>query len=75
MSNHRFVNKGLLHADPKILAAVIDYFEHGGTVTVCKSGRRSHKNISFPMRRGSISDSGHKAVILRNQSYSSRVRG
>lgn len=75
MSNTRFVNKGLLRADPKVLAAVIDYFENGGTITVCKSGRRSHQNTSFPPRRGSVALSGRKAVELRNQGYSSQLKG
>ena len=47
MSNARFYNKGLHNADPKTLAAIIEFFENGGEVTVCEPGKRSSKAIKL----------------------------
>jgi hypothetical protein len=65
MSNTRFTPKNPDGKDISLRLAVINYFEHGGKITVCKPGRRSKANTSFPAIRGTVSHSGHKAVELR----------
>lgn len=66
MSNARFVNKGLLKSDLNTLNALINYFENGGTITACKTGRRSKANTSFPQVHGTKANLGAKKVNLRN---------
>lgn len=66
MSNARFVNKGLLKSDLNTLNALINYFENGGTITVCKPGRRNCANTSFPLVHGTKANLGAKKVTLRN---------
>lgn len=74
--NSRFVNKALIKSDLNTLNALIKYFEFGGTITICKPGKRSKSNTSFPMVHGTISNMGAKAVSLtKNGSPSKRKRG
>lgn len=75
MSNARFVNKGLLKSDLNTLNALINYFENGGTITVCKPGRRNCANTSFPIVRGTIANRGAKATNLGNAGIVSRKKG
>lgn len=65
--NHRFVNKGLLKSDLNTLNALINYFENGGTITVCKTGRRSKANTSFPQVHGTVANVGAKKTNLRSK--------
>jgi hypothetical protein len=65
MSNPRFVNK-TLNLNYNTLDALSTYFENGGTITVCKQGRRSKANTSFPMIKGTIANRGLKQVSLTN---------
>lgn len=39
--NARFANKGLLKSDLATLNALMNYFEKGGAITVCKPGKRN----------------------------------
>lgn len=62
--NHRFAKKNLeLRIDT--VDALLSYFENGGAITVCKPGRRSRANTSFPMIRGSVSHMGAKSNNLK----------
>jgi hypothetical protein len=72
MSNARFVNKGLLKSDLATLNALINYFENGGTITVCKAGKRSKANTSFPMIKGTVANIGAKSVNLKNSGAKAR---
>lgn len=66
MSNARFVNKGLVRGtDYATLNALVNYFENGGTITVCKPGRRSKANTSFPLIKGTVSSTGAKSANLK----------
>lgn len=65
--NARFVNKGLLKSDLATLNALINYFEDGGTITVCPTGKRSKANTSFPQVHGTISNRGVKKTTLRTK--------
>jgi len=65
MSNARFVKKSF-NMDYATLTALTNYFENGGTITVCKAGRRSKANTSFPQIHGSIANRGAKQVSLTN---------
>ena len=65
MSNPRFVKKSF-NLDLGTLNALTNYFENGGTITVCKAGRRSRANTSFPQVHGTISNRGVKKVTLSN---------
>ena len=65
MSNARFVKKSF-NMDYATLTALTNYFEHGGTITVCKTGRRSRANTSFPQVHGTIANRGAKKVNLSN---------
>ena len=47
-ASDRFVKKSF-NMDYATLNAITNYFEHGGTIKVCKTGRRSKANTSFPM--------------------------
>lgn len=64
-ASDRFVNK-VRGNDYATINALVNYFENGGTITVCKTGRRSKANTSFPSIKGSIAYSGHKNVALKN---------
>ena len=73
MSNARFVNKGLNKPlDYASLNALINYFEDGGTITVCKPGRRSKANTSFPAIKGTVSNIGAKSANLKNSGHKAR---
>ena len=73
MSNARFVNKALHRgSDYATLNALVNYFENGGTITVCKQGRRSKANTSFPMIKGTISNVGAKSVSLKSNGLKGR---
>ncbi len=65
MSNPRFVNK-TLKLNYNTIDALSTYFANGGTITVCKQGRRSKANTSFPMIKGTIANRGAKQVSLTN---------
>lgn len=75
MSNARFVNKGLLKSDLNTLNALINYFENGGTITVCKAGRRSKANTSFPQIHGTVAHRGAKSETLRKSGIVSIKKG
>ena len=63
--NHRFAKKNLvLRADT--IDALLSYIENGGTITVCKPGRRSKANTSFPLIRGTVANMGAKSHNLIN---------
>lgn len=66
MSNTRFTPKNPDGKDVSLRLAVINYFEHGGKITVCKPGRRSKANTSFPMVHGTVANVGAKSVNLKN---------
>jgi hypothetical protein len=72
MSNTRFTPKNPDGKDVSLRLAVINYFEHGGKITVCKPGRRSKANTSFPMTHGTVANMGAKAVNLKNIGTKSR---
>jgi len=57
------------------MEALQNYFENGGTITVCKPGRRSKANTSFPAIKGSIASVGRKQVSLRNSGVTKGLRG
>jgi hypothetical protein len=65
--NARFVNKGKLKADLATPNALVNYFEDGGTITVCKPGRRSKANTSFPQVHGTVANVGAKKTNLRSK--------
>lgn len=67
MSNARFVNKGLYRGieDYATINAYINYFENGGKITVCKPGRRSKANTSFPLIKGTVAYTGAKSAGLK----------
>lgn len=65
--NARFVNKGLLKSDLATLNALINYFEDGGTITVCKPGKRSKANTAFPQVHGTVANVGAKKTNLRSK--------
>ncbi len=76
MSNARFVNKGLHRgSDYATLKAMIDYFENGGTITVCKTGKRSKANTSFPQIHGTVASRGRKSETLRKSGIVSIKKG
>ena len=54
------------------LEALSTYFENGGTITVCKQGRRSKANTSFPLIKGTVSNVGAKSVGLKSQGLKGR---
>ena len=76
MSNARFVNKSLNKPmDYASLNALINYFDNGGVITVCKTGRRSKANTSFPAIRGTVAHSGHQSVALRRSGKLATKKG
>ena len=61
--NHRFAKKNLaLRIDT--IDALLSYIENGGTITVCKPGRRSKANTSFHQVHGTVAYRGAKQVNL-----------
>jgi hypothetical protein len=72
--NHRFAKKNLeLRIDT--VDALLSYFENGGAITVCKAGRRSKANTSFPLIRGTVAHSGHQSVALRRSGKLATKKG
>ena len=63
--NHRFAKKNLI-LNVNTIDALLTYFENGGTITVCKPGRRTKANTSFPQVHGTIANRGVKKVTLSN---------
>ena len=55
--------------------ALTNYFENGGTITVCKAGRRSKANTTFPLIRGTVAHSGHQSVALRRSGKLATKKG
>ena len=74
MSNPRFVKKSF-NLDVATLNALSNYFENGGTITVCKAGRRSKANSSFTMVKGNVAHRGAKQQTLRNSGVVSAKKG
>jgi hypothetical protein len=72
--NARFVNKNLI-LNSDTVDALLTYFELGGTIKVCKPGKRTPANTSFPVIKGSIATVGRKQVSLRNSGITSGLRG
>jgi len=64
--NARFAKKNLA-LNVNTMDALLTYIENGGTITVCKPGKRSKANTSFPVIKGSVSYRGVKANNLRNK--------
>lgn len=62
-ASDRFTKRNL-KLNYNTLDALTNYFENGGTITVCKQGRRSKANTSFPQVHGTISNRGAKQVNL-----------
>jgi hypothetical protein len=62
--NARFAKKNL-QLNINTMEALEKWIENGGAITVCKPGRRSKANTSFPMIRGSIANAGAKASNLK----------
>ena len=63
--NHRFAKKNL-QLNINTIDALLTYFENGGTITVCKPGRRTKANTSFPQVHGTVAYRGAKQQTLRN---------
>ena len=61
----RFTKKNLV-LNYNTLEALSTYFENGGTITVCKPGRRNRANTSFPQVHGTVANRGAKQVNLTN---------
>ena len=49
--NARFAKKNL-KLNVNTIDALLSYIENGGTITVCKPGRRTRANTSFPQVHG-----------------------
>jgi len=62
--NARFAKKNL-QLNCNTMDALLSYFENGGAITVCKPGRRSKANTSFPLIRGTVANAGAKASNLK----------
>ena len=63
--NARFAKKNL-QLNVNTIDALLSYIENNGKVTVCKPGRRSKANTSFPQVHGTIANRGVKKVTLSN---------
>ena len=63
-NNARFAKKNL-QLNINTIEALEKWIENGGVVTVCKPGRRSKANTSFPLIRGTIANAGAKASNLK----------
>ena len=72
--NARFAKKNL-QLNVNTIDALLTYFENGGTINVCKPGRRNAANTSFPLVKGSIATVGRKQVSLRNSGITKGLRG
>ena len=72
--NHRFAKKNL-QLNCNTIDALFTYFENGGAITVCKPGRRSRANTSFPLIRGTVAHSGHQSVALRRSGKLATKKG
>ena len=64
-ASDRFVKKSF-NLDLATLNALTNYFENGGTITVCKKGRRTKANTTFPLIRGTVANMGAKSHNLIN---------
>ena len=62
--NHRFAKKNL-QLNINTIEALEKWIENGGAITVCKTGRRSRANTSFPLIRGTVANAGAKASNLK----------
>ena len=71
--NTRFHIKNPDGKDVSLRLAVINYFENGGKITVCKRGKRSKANTSFPMIKGTISNVGAKSNGLKSSGLKGRI--
>lgn len=49
--NARFANKALLKSDYATLKALIDFYEKGGSVTVCKPSKRNLAKSPLPVKK------------------------
>jgi len=63
--NARFAKKNL-NLNVNTIDALLTYYENGGTITVCKPGRRTRANTSFPQVHGTVANRGAKQVNLTN---------
>jgi len=63
--NARF-SKKVLNLTPSTIDALLTYIENGGTITVCKPGKRTRANTSFPQVHGTVANRGAKQVNLTN---------
>ena len=61
--NARFAKKNL-NLNVNTIDALLTYYENGGTITVCKPGKRTRANTSFPVIKGTIAYRGAKQVNL-----------
>jgi hypothetical protein len=61
--NARFAKKNL-QLNVNTIDALLTYFENGGTINVCKPGRRNAANTSFPLVKGTVANRGAKQVNL-----------
>ena len=72
--NARFAKKNL-QLNVNTIDALLSYIENDGKITVCKPGRRSKANTSFPVIKGTIATVGRKQVSLRNSGITKGLRG
>jgi hypothetical protein len=72
--NHRFAKKNL-QLNINTMEALEKWIENGGAITVCKPGRRSRANTSFPLIRGTVAHSGHQSVALRRSGKLATKKG
>lgn len=63
-ASDRFTKKNLV-LNYNTLDALSAYFENGGTIKVCKAGKRTKANTSFQSNRGTIAYRGAKSDQLR----------
>ena len=63
--NARFTKKNL-QLNVNTIDALLTYFENNGTIKVCKPGKRTAANTSFPLVKGTIANRGAKQVNLTN---------
>jgi hypothetical protein len=61
--NTRFAKKNL-QLNINTIDALLTYFENGGTITVCKPGKRTRANTSFSVIKGTVAYRGAKQVNL-----------
>ena len=61
--NARFAKKNL-NLNVNTIDALLTYYENNGTITVCKPGRRTRANTSFPQVHGTVANRGAKQVNL-----------